>query len=302
MPAAAPPTVSPEAIASAHRYCRAITNEHAKTFSFALSFLPSRKHEAVCAVYAFCRYADDIIDEAPAGTRREAVAAAIARWQRDIQAVYAGESPDHPIMLAWADMLHRYSVREEHALELIEGVTMDLGKSRYATYEELRVYCHKVASVVGLMTIEIFGYSDPGTSRFAEQLGHGMQLTNIIRDIGEDAGKGRIYLPLDELEQFGCSEDDLLQRRVTPNFVRLLKFQIDRAREAYTDAFSHIHLLNRDSQLCVKLMGAIYADILTAVERNGYNVFDHRAFVPLYRKMLKVPGLYFFPLVKPSRA
>ena len=302
MPTVSPPAVYAEKHAHAKRYCRAITDEHAKTFSFALSFLPKRKHEAMCAVYAFCRYADDIIDEAPAGTRREAVTAAIQRWHDDIRAVYAGETPEHPIMIAWADMLQRHPVGEEHALELIEGVMMDLGKNRYATFDELRVYCHKVAGVVGLMTIEIFGYRGDDTSHFAEQLGLGMQLTNIIRDIGEDAGKGRIYLPQDELAKYGYTEEDLLARRMTPNFERLLQFQIERARKAYVQAFTHIGMLNRDSQLCVKLMGAIYADILTAVERNGYNVFEHRAFVPLFRKVLKLPRLYFFPLVEPSRA
>lgn len=293
---------APGSLAHAYQYCRRITQEHAKTFFFALQFLPRDKHTAICAVYAFCRYADDIVDEAPAGSKREAVAAAVDRWRSDIQAVYAGRRVDHPIMLAWADMLQRFPVREEHALELIDGVTMDLRQNRYATYDDLRTYCYKVASVVGLMTIEIFGYRDPHTDRFAEKLGLAMQLTNIIRDVGEDAAKGRIYLPLEDLEQFGYSENDLLERKLNANFIRLLKFQIERARDAYVDAFMHIHLLNHDSQMCVKLMGAIYSEILTVVERNRYNVFDKRAFVSYFQKLLKVPRLYLFPLTEPTRA
>lgn len=302
MTAASPPTISPDALAHAYRHCRGVTSTHAKTFSFALRFLPRAKYNAVCAVYAFCRYADDIIDEAPASTKQEAVVAAITRWRQDIQAVYAGEHIDQPVMIAWANMLGKYPVKEAHALELIEGVTMDLSKDRYATYDELRVYCHKVASVVGLMTIEIFGYENAGTSRFAERLGLAMQLTNIIRDVGEDADKGRVYLPLDDMAEFGYTEADLFAHRVTPNFVRLMQFQIARAREAYAAAFRDIGFLNRDSRLCVKLMGGIYSDILTAVERNGYDVFDRRAFVSVYRKLLKVPRMCVWPLVEPTRA
>lgn len=292
----------PTSTEDAHAYCRRITRHHAKTFSFALRFLPRPKWDAVCTVYAFCRYADDIIDEAPAGSRKEAVAAAIARWRDDLVAVYEGRTVEHPIMIAWADMLRDYPVPQEYALELITGVSTDLQRSRYETFSDLETYCYQVASVVGLMTIEIFGYSDPLTSDFAVKHGIAMQLTNIIRDVGEDAGKDRIYLPQDELARFGCAEEDFLAGKMTPAFIELMKFQIARARQYYAEAFRAIHLLNPDSQMCVKLMGAIYSDILTAVERNGYNVFDHRAFVPLTGKLLKVPRLYLFPLVEPTRA
>lgn len=289
-------------LAQAYAYCRRITNHHAKTFSFALRFLPRPKWNAVCTIYAFCRYADDIVDEAPAGSKREAVAAAIQRWRDDLIAVYEGRPVAHPIMLSWADMLRHYPVRKEHALELIDGVSSDLKRNRYPTFEALYEYCYKVASVVGLMTIEIFGYDQPDTAEFAIKHGIAMQLTNIIRDVGEDARKDRIYLPLDELARFDYSERELLDQRITPAFVELMRFQIARARDYYREAFAHIDRLGADSRMCVRLMGAIYSDILTAVERNGYDVFSRRAFVPYTRKLLKVPRLYLFPLVEPTHA
>lgn len=285
-----------EEVTRAYEHCRRVTALHARTFYFASFFLGGTKRRACYAVYAFCRYIDDLVDDAAGAGPVDAAAVerTIRRWQGDLDAVYAGEDIGQPVMIAWADVLRHYHIPRELPDELVAGCMSDLREAvRYDTFEDLYGYCYKVASVVGLMTSRIFGYTDPTASERAIELGVAMQLTNILRDVGEDLSNNRIYLPADELSSFGIGENDLLERRVTPKFREMMRFQIARARKYYADAEPGIRLLDSDSRLTVRLMGHNYSRILDAIERNGYDVFSHRASVPFRRKMTSIPALWF---------
>jgi len=283
-------------IERAYRHCRNVTLTHAKTFYFASYFLERRKRDACYAVYAFCRHIDDLIDEGAddAPGTRATIDRTIAKWQSDLDRVYAGKSVDTPVMVAWADTLRRYSISRSLPDELIEGVTTDLRPTvRMEDFDDLYRYCYKVASVVGLMTTEIFGYDDPAALRHAADLGIAMQLTNILRDIGEDYRMNRIYLPQTELEEFNVTEEQIARGTITPEFRRLMRFQIDRAHRYYESADLGIPMLKPDSRLTVRLMSHNYRQILGAIERNEYNVFSRRAAIPLRRKLMSVPTIWW---------
>lgn len=289
----------------AYEHCRRVTLQHAKTFYFASIFLSKEKRAACYAVYAFCRYMDDLIDRNVEGNKgvvdRETIDLTIRQWERELDNVYMGmegsshdESECAPVMMAWADTLRRYRISRSLPGELIEGVMMDLQSPvRYETFEELRGYCHKVASVVGLMTSEIFGYSDPAALKHAADLGIAMQLTNILRDIGEDAAIDRIYIPREELERFDLDEACLFSGRLCDNFRRMMRFQIERAHSYYDSADLGIPMLEPDSRLTVTLMSHNYRRILSAIENQDYDVFSRRASIPLHRKLLSVPALWY---------
>lgn len=287
-----------EAIADSYQFCRLVTLRHAKTFYFASRFLSHNKRNACYAVYAFCRYVDDLIDQQVAHSGGIADGAAIqrtiAQWQCDLDRVYAGDSGATPVMVAWGDTLRRYNISRNLPDELIEGVMMDLRPAvRYRTFDELYTYCYKVASVVGLMTSEIFRYSNPAALNHAVDLGIAMQLTNILRDVGEDWRMNRIYLPQQELQAFGLDDNAVARGKVTLEFRRLMEFQIERANSYYRSAQRGIRMLEPDSRLTVTLMSRNYQGILEAIRRNNYNVFTQRASVPLPRKLLSVPKLWF---------
>lgn len=274
-------------VSSSYQYCRELTRRHARTFYFASHVLPERKRDACYAVYAFCRYVDDLVDVA---VERDHVTPQdarllVERWRNALQSVYDGtvvSSGDpsldvHPILVAWGDTLTRYRIPRHLPDELVEGVLMDTLVDRFATLDDLRVYCYKVASVVGLMTSEIFGYDDPSCLDDAVHLGIAMQLTNIIRDVKEDAERGRIYLPQDMMERYGVLEQDILEHRFTPALSALLKELVAIADEAYDRADKGILHLEADSRLTVQLMSTNYRRILRAVERLHMNVFTARA-------------------------
>ncbi|MDB5033563.1 MAG: Phytoene synthase [Chlorobi bacterium] len=287
-----------ENVREAYEYCRNVTLKYAKTFYFASIFLPKPKRNACYAVYAFCRYIDDLIDEnvTAGGGRadREAIDMTIARWRNDLDAVYAGRKIATPVMLAWGDTLRRFNIRRSLPDELIEGVMTDLRQSvRFDTFGQLHDYCYKVASVVGLMTSEIFGYSDPVALRHAVDLGIAMQLTNILRDVSEDFGNDRIYIPNEEMARFGLDDGAIGARRVCENFRRMMAFQIERAHAYYDSADIGIAMLEGDSRLTVTLMSHNYRRILGVIERNGYDVFSSRASVPLHRKLMTIPVLWY---------
>jgi 15-cis-phytoene synthase len=288
----------------AYEHCRRVTLQHAKTFYFASLFLSKEKRAACYAVYAFCRYMDDLIDRNVEGNDgtidRAMIDRTIEQWERELDAVYLGleaktseESECTPVMRAWADTLQRYRISRTLPGELIEGVMMDLRSPvRYGTFDELRDYCYKVASTVGLMTSEIFGYSDPVALAHAIDLGIAMQLTNILRDIGEDAAIDRIYIPLEELERFSLDESCLIAGRVCSDFRRMMRFQIERAHSFYDSADRGIPMLEQDSRLTVTLMSHNYRRILPAIEELGFDVFSTRASIPLHRKLMSVPALW----------
>jgi len=271
------------ALETSRKWCRAATRHHAKSFYFASFPLPPEKKHAAYAVYAFCRHADDLVDEAGADVDLPAVVEELGRTF-DVITLHG----DHrlPFAPAFASAVETYGLEKQPFQELVEGVGMDLGPVRIADWPALRHYCYHVASVVGLIMCPILGLRDPAGRERAIDLGIAMQLTNIIRDVGEDLGRDRIYLPADELANAGIREDDLRNARTGPQWTAFLQAQIARAREYYQRGESGIPLLANDgSQLTVRLMSTLYADILRAVEKNNYNVFHHRARTTLPRKL-----------------
>lgn len=290
--------IDPVKLKDSYEYCRSVAKKYAKTFYFATGFLPPEKRPPVYAVYALCRYVDDLVDRAEDKLSQQLitidkVTALIDQSKLDLEACYNGEIIDNPIMLAWFDTLQTYHIPMHLPFELIEGVCMDLEFKSFETFDELYVYCYKVASIVGLMTSEIFGYSDKSALEYAIKLGIAMQLTNILRDIGEDAARGRLYLPLEDLRRFGYTENDLKQKVINKQFIDLMKFEIERARYYYNEADKGIPMLTPDSRMAVKLSRVNYSRILDYIERNNYDVFSKRAYVPLPQKLLSLPVSWF---------
>ncbi len=292
-------SVSRPSIPEAYEHCRDVTARFARTFYFASRFLGAEKRKACYAVYAFCRYVDDLADEhAGEGMKdddlRRVTAEAIEEWRADLQRVYDGEEMTLPELVAWADLLRSYDIPQELPEELIEGCVSDLRPSvRFETFDELYDYCYKVASVVGLMTSRIFGTNDPRADARAIDLGIAMQLTNILRDVAEDARNDRIYLPREELAEAGITEEQILREEFTPAFGAFIREQVARARSYYVSAEEGIEMLEPDSRLTVRLMSRNYGRILEVIEEQGYNVFAGRAVVPMRRKLLSIPQLWF---------
>jgi phytoene synthase len=267
-------------VETSYRKCREIANEHSKTFYFASLFLAPEKRRAIWAVYAFCRICDDIADsDAPAAERL----AAIDDWQARLYAVYDGH-PNHEVTVAFADAVNRFDIPMQPAVHLLRGARSDVTVRRYSTYEELLEYCYLVASTVGLLTCPILGYEE-GAPDYGIALGRAMQMTNILRDVGEDARAGRIYLPAEDLRTFDYPESRLLAGTIDDNFIALMKFQIARVRTMYEDAAPGIELLAPSSRFTVRMAFSLYRRILDEIERNDYDVFTRRAFVPMGAKL-----------------
>ena len=285
-------------IEQAYQHCKDVTFHHAKTFFFASLFLQKEKRKACYAVYAFCRYVDDLVDNAPKESLMQDTILLVENWRSAIQSVYEGHSHtnlDHGtqlVMKAWADTLQHYSIPPHLPEELIEGVLMDTYLDRFETFDALYTYCYKVASVVGLMTSEIFRYSHSDALPHAIDLGIAMQLTNICRDIAEDADRGRIYIPKSELLEFGVSEEDILQKKCTPAFQTLMKYQVERANAYYDSADKGIPYLDKDSRLTVQLMSTNYRRILNKLKSMNYDPFIERAHLTFTEKLLAVPRAY----------
>lgn len=255
--------------------CRATTRVHARSFYFASFLLPREKRLAAYAVYAFCRYADDTIDSAERfhGDRRAALAALRVRLDDVYELAASPAWEQHP----FAHTVRRYGIPRRLFHALLDGVAMDLETSRYATFAELERYCYHVASVVGLIMAEIFGYSDPAALPFAADLGTAMQLTNILRDVADDHRIGRVYIPRDELARFGYTEDDIARNVVDERFRALMRFQVERARAFYERSRRGIpYLTNDGSRSTVAMMTRLYAGILDAIERGGFDVYARR--------------------------
>lgn len=281
-------------MARAYEFCRRTARQHAKSFYFSAQFLPREKRKAIYAVYALCRHVDDAVDAHDVADV-EGARAAVERWRQDLEIIYSGAKPDpsgSPVLLAWSDLLRRYDIDQELPLDLMRGVLMDTHVRRYETWDDLRVYCYRVASTVGLMTSEIFGYERPETLRYAEALGLAMQLTNILRDIGEDLRLDRIYLPQEDLGRFGVAEDELRRGEITHRFVALMRFEIDRARGFYVQAERGIPLLNAEARFAVLLAARLYARILERIEKNGFDVFTRRAHLTLAGKIRRAPRIW----------
>ena len=284
-PALASPIVEsaePTILDACYQQCREIARVHSKTFYLSSLFLAPEKRRAVWAVYAFCRTADDIVDRiAPAGERLAAVDA----WEAQLLASYDGIAND-PIFVAFGDAATRFGIPIQPALDLLRGARMDITVRRYATYADLREYCYLVASTVGMLVMPILGSLSESAVDYGIGLGRAMQMTNILRDVGEDARMGRIYLPAEDMQRFGYTESALLEEVVDDAFVELMKFQIERVRQMYLEAEPGIALLAPESRYTVRLALHLYRRILNAIEANRYDVFSRRAYVPLRTKML----------------
>lgn len=289
----------------AYDYCESVTRRHAKSFHFAAGFLPKRKQRFVYPIYAFCRHVDDEIDEIADGDE-EAGVRAVGRWREKLEEAYAaaedGELPllddtgpedgSQLVFIAWRDLLSRYRIRKEIPLELIKGVVQDTTVKRYETFDELYVYCYRVASTVGLMSSEILGYSDPSALEYAEAMGVGMQLTNILRDVKEDSFRGRIYLPAEDMRAFGVSEEDVMSGRMSDGMRRLLEFQVERARSYYSKGEKGIPMLEPDSRFTVLLASRVYGKILDEIAKQDYDVFVRRAHTTKLQKLASVPSIW----------
>ena len=262
-------------------YCQDKAAKSGSSFYYAFLFLPPPRRAAITALYAFCREDDDVVDE----TSDPSLAArTLAWWSEEVGRLYKGE-PTHPVTRALAPHLEAFGITQPRLLEIIAGMEMDLHQSRYLDFACLAHYCHHVAGVVGLLSSNIFGASDPATARYAQKLGLAVQLINIVRDVGEDARKGRIYLPVDELKRFKVPAADILNARGSPAFVELMRFQADRARRIYDEALASLPPADRRAQRPGLIMGAIYRVLLDEIERSDFAVLDQRIALTPLRKL-----------------
>ncbi|MCB0077911.1 MAG: squalene/phytoene synthase family protein [Anaerolineales bacterium] len=276
----------PFTLDAAYRYCDDLTRHHSKSFYFATRFLPAEKRQAIRALYAFCRWTDDIVDEPTNEPSRD-----FARWSETITTPLPRQS-NNPVLIAWRDTRERYALPQAVIDELIAGVRMDLSITRYTTFDDLWLYCYRVAATVGLLSMHIIGY-EAGADPYAIRLGVALQLTNILRDVGEDARRGRIYLPQEELAQFGLSDDDILAHRLDDRYRQLMIFQIERAERLYDEAWPGIALLHKDGRMAVASAATVYRAILPALRANHYDNFSKRAFVPTARKLAMLPQIWW---------
>jgi phytoene synthase len=310
-------------IESAAAYCRKLTTQSRSNFYYAFLFLPKERREALEAVYAYCRLVDDVVDEDATVAQK---LAGIEKWQCELDAVYGeakgasregelepsearaqgrtpggpapiGDVPSaHPVTRRLRTAIERgFAIRRQDMEAVIDGCAMDIEKTRYANWDELRLYCYRVASAVGLMCIEIFGYSPTHTDavqRYAVDLGIALQLTNILRDVGEDARRGRIYLPADEMAQHGVSEADILEGRRTPAFLRMMRFLAGRARAHYLRARAALPQAEKHRLVIAEIMGDIYYTLLQEIEARGFDVFAEKATVRRRDKMRIALGLF----------
>ena len=262
-------------------YCQQKAVQSGSSFYYSFLFLSPERRRAITALYAYCREVDDIVDEcSDAGVARTK----LAWWRQELARLYAGQ-PQHPVARALEPALQPFGIKHEHLTEIIDGMEMDLDQNRYSDFPELEHYCHRVAGVVGLLAASIFGYRDENTLAYAHTLGIAFQLTNIIRDVGEDGRKGRIYLPLSELQQFQVSAADVLYARHTANFTRLMAFQIERAERYYAEAFSRLPDVDRKAQRPGLIMAAIYRTLLEEIEADGCKVLTQRTALTPIRKL-----------------
>ncbi len=289
---------SPDAEA-AYRYCADITRQFSKSFHFSTAFLPSQTRRAIRALYAFCRLTDDLVD-APGSAMGRAWgrgnAHDISEWRH--QSRLPARAQRHPVLFAWADTRERYQVPQQHVEELIDGCTMDLTINRYETFEDLRLYCYRVASTVGLISMHIIGLQDNSATSVerartaAIELGIALQLTNILRDVGEDLAMGRIYLPQEDLERFAYTEADLHNKVIDDRFKSLMRFEIDRANKLYEANLHGIAHLKPEGRLAVGAALLLYRAILTRIVDNQFNVFHKRASLSMIDKVAMVPSIY----------
>lgn len=290
---------------NAYELCRQITAKYSKTFYLATLLMPEAKRRAIWAIYVWCRRTDEIMDGPQAAlTTPETLDA----WEEKLESIFAGKPLDDPDV-ALVDTIERFPLEIQPFRDMIAGQRMDLDRCRYATFEELNLYCYRVAGTVGLMTMPVMGlqpfsdrlqppwvnaYADPGNPREqAIALGIAKQLTNILRDVGEDASRGRIYIPLEDLALYGYTEEELFRGVIDERWRSLMRFQIERAKGFYARAQGGVRVLDANARWPVWSALMLYRQILDRIERNQYDVFTRRAYVPPSRKLLYLPLAWF---------
>lgn len=251
------------------------------SFYYAFLFLPPPRRAAITAFYAFCREVDDVVDEV---SDPGVASTKLAWWRTEVERAWAG-NPTHPALLALRPHVDRYGIRQDHLQSVIDGCEMDLQQTRYLDYAGLQRYCHLVAGVVGEVAARIFGQTEDATTRYAHTLGLAFQLTNIIRDVGEDALRGRIYLPIDELQRFDVKAHELLQRVNSDRFQALMRFQAQRAHALYDEALSLLPAADRRTQKPGLMMASIYRTLLREIEGDGFRVLQQRVSLTPLRKL-----------------
>lgn len=270
----------------AYALCEAITQEHSRTFYLASALLPRHQKDAIRALYAFCRISDDIVDQdsGDAGPRLE-------QWRQRTQQDYPAD--DDLVAQAWADTRHRFNIPGGYAEQLLDGVTRDLKQKRYQSFAELAEYCYAVASTVGLMSMHIVGYSGKEAIPYAVKLGIALQMTNILRDVGEDWENGRLYLPLEELTAFGLTEADIARGQVDDRWRTFMRFQIERTQQLFDESLPGIALLGEKGRLAVAAAAELYRGILDDIVSRDYDVFSQRAHVSGRDKLKRLPGIWW---------
>jgi phytoene synthase len=262
-------------------YCQDKAAKSGSSFYYSFRFLPSLQRQAIIALYAFCREVDDTVDEI---VDTDIARAKLEWWQQEVQRTFKGEAT-HPVGKALQTALKSFDLHEEYFMEIIDGMAMDLDQFSYPEFKHLALYCHRAASVVGLLSVEIFGYKNRKTLKYAENLGMALQLTNIIRDVREDAERGRIYLPQDELQQFKIKPDDILALKSSPELIALLEFQTSRAKEYYHLAMEALPTEDRYSQRTGLIMAAIYEATLDEIVKDNFQIMEHRVSLTPIRKL-----------------
>lgn len=273
------------ALRTAYKQAEKVTAQHSKSFYLASGLLPEEKRAAVRALYAFCRTVDDIVDESLDAERESQ----LDYWRAMVET--SRFTDQDRIAVAWADTLTRYHIPRHYALQLIDGVARDLFQSRYQTFADLATYCYGVASTVGLMSMYIIGFAANEAVPYAIKLGVALQMTNILRDIGEDYRNGRLYLPREELIFYGIHESDIAAGRVTENWRQFMRFQIERTRQLYRESWPGVKMLEREGQLAVGAASMFYQGILDQIEKSGYDVFTRRASLSAWGKVRRIPAL-----------
>jgi len=271
------------------QYCQQKASQSGSSFTLSFIFLPKNKRQAMTALYAFCREVDDVVDEC---TDFNVAQTKLNWWKSEIVNLYAN-TPQHPVTKALQPFVNEFNLAQAHFLEVIDGMEMDLRFNRYADFEQLQLYCYRVASVVGLLSAQIFGFNNPNTLKYAHDLGLAFQLTNITRDVGEDARRGRIYLPLDELAQAGVSEEDILQSRENDAVKKLMEMQIARAESYYDKALSELPVEDTKQQRPGLMMAAIYRTLLREIKHDGaHKVLNSRISLGGSRKLWLVSKVW----------
>ncbi|HWA36417.1 MAG TPA: presqualene diphosphate synthase HpnD [Burkholderiales bacterium] len=262
-------------------YCQQKAAASGSSFYYSFLFLPAERRRAITALYAFCREVDDVVDET---SDPQVAATKLAWWRTEVAEMYEGRAR-HPVTQALAPFTEKFAIGQPHLAEIIDGMEMDLTQARYLDWPGLERYCYRVAGVVGLCAAGIFGYTDARTLDYAKSLGLAFQLTNIIRDVGEDARKNRIYLPMEDMKRFGVTAADILNARHSESFLSLMKFEAERAKGLYAAAFAALPAADRRSQRAGLIMAAIYRALLDGIERDGFQVLSGKTSLTPMRKL-----------------